>query len=110
MSHRKADVEMDDEDGFLDEVFEVNVQQLEQYNQQKIAQVRDLLYRNNLKDALQHVISDPVIGGNSLEPIKTQITQCVFEVLQQAKPNEIAQLVRNLRQGELDILLKVRYL
>jgi hypothetical protein len=66
MSHRKAEVDIDDEDVYVEEEERFNVAQLDQATQLKIQEVHACLARNDTAKALFISLKDTVRGGAEL--------------------------------------------
>ncbi|KAL2919971.1 arp2/3 complex subunit [Polyrhizophydium stewartii] len=110
MAHRKADVDIDDEDQFYDEAeAAAPVAELEAALAAKTADVRALLSRGNVAAALQTALNEPVYGGRDVDSIKERTLQLVMEALAATRPADIAGVVAELRPGQLDVLLKYVY-
>ncbi|KAJ1558360.1 hypothetical protein HK405_013853 [Cladochytrium tenue] len=83
-------------------------QQLDAAVRARAADVRNLLFRGSLAQAISTAIHDPPFGEDP-QPIKDMNTGVVMEALSAAKAADMAQVVKQLSQPELDTLMKFIY-
>ncbi|KAH6565775.1 hypothetical protein BASA50_003370 [Batrachochytrium salamandrivorans] len=111
MAHRKADVDMDDEDQYFDEdVGGMTISEMESLLASKTANVRSLLSRGNPAEALQIVLDQPPTGiSKEVDPLKERTTQLVVETLSTVRLADIAAVVKGLQPRQIDTLMKYLY-
>ncbi|KAJ3090063.1 hypothetical protein HK102_004773 [Quaeritorhiza haematococci] len=109
MSHRKIDVDFDDEDGFVEEDGQgISLPELESYVNARAQEVRAYLSRGDVTTAVAKALENPPVGKDAA-PLKDRNTQTVMEALQAVKTVEIPQIVKALDTTRLDMLMKYIY-
>lgn len=109
MSHRKADVDFDEEDQFADSVLEQNQADLASLAASKQAQVRSLLAGGNVGAALAAALASPPLGGAAVDDLKAQATAGVVACLSQCRTSDIAQAIAPLDVAARNTLVQYIY-
>ncbi|KAG0165532.1 hypothetical protein DFQ28_008579 [Apophysomyces sp. BC1034] len=114
MSWRRINIDQYDEDAYTEEEFLAEIEtgippdQVEAAAQTRSSDVRGLLTRGELNNALIRALEEPPYGRH-LENAKTTSTQTVTEVLNQFRILDIPAIVQSLSIDQQDILMKYLY-
>ncbi|KAI9471936.1 MAG: actin-related protein 2/3 complex subunit 5 [Benjaminiella poitrasii] len=114
MSWRRIDIDQYDEDAYTeDEIlseFETGLtpEQATSAAQTRSTDVRNLLTRGDLNNALTRALEDPPYGRN-LDLAKNESTKTVTEVLNLFRASDIAQIIKSLTCEQQDVLMKYLY-
>ncbi|KAI7907132.1 actin-related protein 2/3 complex subunit 5 [Cokeromyces recurvatus] len=108
MSWRRIDIDQYDEDAYTENEFlsefetGLTPEQVMSATQTRSTDVRNLLTRGDLNNALTRALEDPPYGQN-LELAKTESTKTVTEVLNLFRASDISQIVKSLTHEQQDL-------
>ncbi|KAF1796172.1 actin-related protein 2/3 complex subunit 5 [Mucor lusitanicus] len=114
MSWRRIDIDQYDEDAYTeDEILAefdtgLSPEQVISSTQTRSTDVRNLLTKGDLNNALIRALEEPPYG-RQVDSAKAESTKTVTEVLNLFRASDIAQVIKSLSHEQQDILMKYLY-
>ncbi|CAM0136507.1 arp2/3 complex subunit [Umbelopsis sp. WA50703] len=114
MAFRRIDIDQYDEDIYTEDEILADaesgrsVQEIESLVDSRATDVRNLLTRGNINDALTKSLEDPPYG-HQLQNAKAKNIKTVIDVLNQFRSTDIPTAIKGLDVDQQDVLMKYLY-
>ncbi|KXN72605.1 ARP2/3 complex 16 kDa subunit (p16-Arc) [Conidiobolus coronatus NRRL 28638] len=108
MSFRDVNIDIYDENAYVDPVQSIDISNVESLTTQKVADVKGLLSKGKAIDALVRSLEDPAYGPVD-EELKKQNAKAVIDSLNSFKISEIPETLKELNYDQIDLLMKYIY-